>query len=132
MRKKSRNESESKHTSKLYSCIFGALFGAIMAVALAIVAAALIHFSGLPDVAITVAGYLCVVIGGFFCGKSAAQKSGNRGLICGLMAGILYSIILYLSGGAVTGNLSAVLHMPLVAVAAILPSLIGGIMGVGK
>lgn len=82
--------------------------------------------SGMVDIFITAITGISVL----FCGLMAAKGVGRGGLLNGIVAGVLYTALLYAIGGIITGSLGFNVATVTALLIGIICGGIGGVIGV--
>ena len=120
----------AKNIKKLaLSTGIGAGIGMLSSSLLIFMMAAVLAVGSIPAMLISPVTVIFLAFGGFFGGFASAKLSGEKGLICGMISGIIYFIILWLFGAVFeyAGFGTAAL---IKAAMLIISSSFGGILGV--
>jgi len=78
------------------------------------------------NILITLVTCVSVALSGFM----AARGTGRGGLINGIIAGVMYTVILYLAGGLINGNISFNMSTVVAVILGIICGGLGGVFGV--
>ncbi len=78
------------------------------------------------SLAVSAITYLAIGV----CGFRAARHTGNRGLLSGAIAGLIYVLLLYLVGSIAFGDFSFGSSSALTACISVLCGAIGGLVGI--
>lgn len=109
----------------------GAGIGALCSAAIIFVMAAVLAASGIPAPLIMPLATAALAIGGFAAGIAAAKLSKSRGMVCGAIAGALFFLLVWASGGII-GEAAFSAITAIKAGIMILAAAFGGIIGVNK
>lgn len=84
----------------------------------------------MPQTAVMTAVNAIYALGVTICGILAARRASHGGLLCGAGAGIIYAVLLYLIGCAVSGHIGFSAAALTGAGAALICGGIGGVIGI--
>lgn len=123
--------SEKNGAWLLISSAIGAGIGTLCAAVLIFAMAAVLAIGNIPTALIIPLVTAALAFGGFAAGIAAAKLSKSRGMVCGAIAGALFFLLVWASGGiigeAAFGAITAIKAGILILAAAF-----GGIIGVNK
>ena len=109
--------------------IFGTGFGILFSAILISIMAAILSIGNIPSIVLHPMTVFVYIIGSFFGGFCSAKFLNKNGLICGLISGFIYFIILLIFGSIAKSwdfNLMSIIKFILIISAGIF----GGIVGV--
>lgn len=109
--------------------IFGTGFGILFSAILISVMAIILSIGNIPSIVLHPMTIFVYIAGSFFSGFCSAKFLNKNGLLCGLVSGIIYFIILFLFGNIAKSwdfNIMALIKFALIISAGIF----GGIVGV--
>lgn len=121
--------SEKSSVKLLAVSAIGAGAGAVCASIIILLMAAVLSAGNIPAMMIAPFSAAAGAIGAFAGGFFAAKLLGERGIVCGLISGIIFFLLLWASGGifGLGGYSVSVLIKAAVSLAA---AMLGGITGV--
>lgn len=111
--------------------IFGVVAGVITCTVLLVLVSCLMLLNDFPYEMLVLLTTIIFVIGGFTAGYISAKKTRERGMVMGLMCGIILSLLLCIGNIAVHGasfGMTGLTKFVCVMIAAAL----GGVLGVNK
>ena len=123
--------SETNGARLLISSAIGAGIGVLCAAVLIFVMAAVLAVGNIPAVLIMPLATAALAIGGFTSGTAASKLSKSRGMACGAIAGTLFFLLVWASGGII-GEAAFGAVTAIKAGIMILAAALGGIIGVNK
>lgn len=123
--------SEKNGAWLLISSAIGAGVGTLCAAVLIFAMAAVLAIGNMPTALIIPLVTAALVFGGFAAGIAAAKLSKSRGMVCGAIAGALFFLLVWASGGII-GEAAFGAITAIKAGIMILAAAFGGIIGVNK
>lgn len=123
--------SEKNGAWLLISSAIGAGIGTLCATVLIFAMAAVLAIGNIPTALIIPLVTAALAFGGFAAGIAAAKLSKSRGLVCGAIAGALFFLLVWASGGII-GEAAFGAITAIKAGIMILAAAFGGIIGVNK
>lgn len=123
--------SEKNGAWLLISSAIGAGIGALCAAVLIFAMAAVLAIGNIPTALIIPLVTAALAFGGFAAGIAAAKLSKSRGMVCGAIAGALFFLLVWASGGII-GEAAFGAITAIKAGIMILAAAFGGIIGVNK
>lgn len=123
--------SEKNGAWLLISSAIGAGIGALCAAVLIFAMAAVLAIGNIPTALIIPLVTAALAFGGFAAGIAAAKLSKSRGMVCGAIAGALFFLLVWASGGII-GEAAFGAITAIKAGIIILAAAFGGIIGVNK
>ena len=126
MAKKDYAQDSTKAVRMLSSIIAAGIISLIMLAVLAFVSVKL----NLPQGAVSAAVNAIYALGVTICGIFAAKRATRGGLLRGAGAGVLYAILLYLIGCAISGHIGFSVSALSGVGAALMCGGIGGVIGI--
>ena len=123
--------SEKNGAWLLISSAIGAGIGTLCAAVLIFAMAAVLAIGNIPTALIIPLVTAALAFGGFAAGIAAAKLSKSRGLVCGVIAGALFFLLVWASGGII-GEAAFGAITAIKAGIMILAAAFGGIIGVNK
>ena len=115
----------------LISSAIGAGIGTLCAAVLIFAMAAVLAIGNIPTALIIPLVTAALAFGGFAAGIAAAKLSKSRGMVCGAIAGALFFLLVWASGGII-GEAAFGAITAIKAGIMILAAAFGGIIGVNK
>ncbi len=112
-----------------FSTAIGAGIGIISTAILIFMMAAVLAVGNIPAMLISPATVAMLAFGAFCGGFCGAKLSGEKGLLCGALSGIIFFLIIWISG-TLFENFSFGTGMIIKALMIIIASSFGGIIGV--
>lgn len=109
----------------------GAGIGALCTAVLIFAMAAVLAIGSIPTALIIPLVTAALAFGGFAAGIAAAKLSKSRGMVCGAIAGALFFLLVWASGGII-GEAAFGAITAIKAGIMILAATFGGIIGVNK
>lgn len=109
----------------------GAGIGTLCAAVLIFAMAAVLAIGNIPTALIIPLVTAALAFGGFAAGIAAAKLSKSRGMVCGAIAGALFFLLVWASGGII-GEAAFGAITAIKAGIMILAAAFGGIIGVNK
>ena len=82
----------------LVSISVGTGIGMLSSAVLIFMLAAILTIGDIPAVMISPATVFIIAFGGFFGGFSSAKISGEKGIFCGLISGIIFFLVAWIMG----------------------------------
>lgn len=123
--------SEKNGAWLLISSAIGAGIGTLCAAVLIFAMAAVLAIGNIPTALIIPLVTAALAFGGFAAGIAAAKLSKSRGMVCGAIAGALFFLLVWASGGII-GEAAFGAITAIKAGIMILAAAFGGIIGVNK
>lgn len=123
--------SEKNGAWLLISSAIGAGIGTLCAAVLIFAMAAILAIGSIPTALIIPLVTAALAFGGFAAGIAAAKLSKSRGMVCGAIAGALFFLLVWASGGII-GKAAFGAITAIKAGIMILAAAFGGIIGVNK
>lgn len=123
--------SEKNGAWLLISSAIGAGIGTLCAAVLIFAMAAVLAIGNIPTALIIPLVTTALAFGGFAAGIAAAKLSKSRGMVCGAIAGALFFLLVWASGGII-GEAAFGAITAIKAGIMILAAAFGGIIGVNK
>lgn len=123
--------SEKNGAWLLISSAIGAGIGTLCAAVLIFAMAAVLAIGNIPTALIIPLVTAALAFGGFAAGIAAAKLSKSRGMVCGAIAGALFFLLVWASGGII-GEAAFGAITVIKAGIMILAAAFGGIIGVNK
>lgn len=123
--------SEKNGAWLLISSAIGAGIGTLCAAVLIFAMAAILAIGSIPTALIIPLVTAALAFGGFAAGIAAAKLSKSRGMVCGAIAGALFFLLVWASGGII-GEAAFGAITAIKAGIMILAAAFGGIIGVNK
>lgn len=123
--------SEKNGAWLLISSAIGAGIGTLCAAVLIFAMAAILAIGNIPTALIIPLVTAALAFGGFAAGIAAAKLSKSRGMVCGAIAGALFFLLVWASGGII-GEAAFGAITAIKAGIMILAAAFGGIIGVNK
>lgn len=123
--------SEKNGAWLLISSAIGAGIGTLCAAVLIFAMAAVLAIGNIPTALIIPLVTAALAFGGFAAGIAAAKLSKSRGMVCGAIAGALFFLLVWASGGII-GEAAFGAITAIKAGIIILAAAFGGIIGVNK
>lgn len=123
--------SEKNGAWLLISSAIGAGIGTLCAAVLIFAMAAVLAIGNIPTALIIPLVTAALAFGGFAAGIAAAKLSKSRGMVCGAIAGALFFLLVWASGGII-GEAAFGAITAIKAGIMILAAALGGIIGVNK
>ncbi len=113
------------------STAIGSGIGIFASSILIFILAAILAIGDIPAILISPVTVAILAFGGFCGGFCSAKFSGEKGLFCGAVSGIMFFAVIWISGG-IFGTGAFGIGMVIKAVMMIISSSFGGIIGVNS
>ncbi|MBQ6877744.1 MAG: TIGR04086 family membrane protein [Oscillospiraceae bacterium] len=113
----------------ILSTVFGTGIGILSSAILIFLMAAALTVGNIPVLLISPITVIFLAFGGFFAGFSSAKLSGEKGLLCGFVSGILFFAVAWICG-AVFEKAGFGTSAAIKALMIIISGSLGGILGV--
>lgn len=114
----------------MISSAIGTGIGAVCSSVMLFLMAAILAIGNIPPAVILPMATATLAIGAFASGIIAAKLGKSKGIICGAFSGIIFFILVWISGAIVGSTLG--IELIIKAVIIILSSALGGIIGINK
>ena len=108
----------------------GTAFAFVISIVLLFLCAVLMTYSPIPDNAAKAVTVIVSAISIFISGFMVSKKSKRQGWLSGAIAGLTYTILMYLFGSLVMLDFSVKLSTVLIGVMAFIIGAVGGIVGI--
>ncbi len=133
-KKKAMLNQKSKETSRsavsvVRSCVFSNLFASMLWLVLLLLFSALLSKSENPGKFISPIGFGCSAVSAFACGLFAGKMSKNPGILCGLICGGVFVIIMFVLSFAFADSTGNIVYSTALLVCVLACSVIGAKLG---
>lgn len=121
---------KSSMTTYLIPCSISSALGAVSSMVLLALFAFLLSMSDISEGYLTFFGYLAIALGALLCGLIASMRSKQKGLMYGLISGLLMFFVLFIFRLVLAGAESFTINSLFQLLVIVLLSGVGGIFGV--
>lgn len=126
-----KNQVKTISEGNIFTHALGSVIKAMLITALALLILTLFMYYG--NVSDSVSGACCTVatfMSVFCAGFMTARRKRCAGVLSGAVAGVMYVLIMLLSGGLIAGNFAITSETVKMLVISVFGSIVGGILGV--
>ena len=121
----------AQEKKSIFKAVFmGSVFSVIVTLILVLIIATVYYFANINDTVLNVLLILVSAVSAFLGGLFSSKRSGDNGLVHGLLTSLVYLIILFAAAFAVNKQLSPAPRLITMLVAGSAAGMLGGIFGV--
>lgn len=110
----------------------GAMFSIMITLLLVLIIAVIYYFTDINETVLNVLLFMVSAVSVFAGGLFSAKRSGDKGLLHGLLVSGVYLIILFAAAFAVNKQISSIYRFITMAIATGAAGMLGGIFGVNS
>ena len=123
--------SEKKSIKLFIVSAIGAGIGIVCASLIILLMAAVLSVGNIPVMMIPPLSFAAIIFGAFAGGFASARIFGESGIVCGLVSGTIFFLVLWASGGIFgLGDYTA--SVVIKAAASLAAAMLGGVIGVNS
>ncbi len=122
----------SEHQNQFKSLVGGVCIGYSITIIVFIIYAILLTYSNLSDKGMDVVVILTTIISVIIAGFDSTKNAQSKGLLWGVLAGLIYSFILIVISSLIDGNFALDTETIITLLVAMASGGIGGIIGINK
>lgn len=123
----------AQEKKSIFKAVFmGSVFSVIVTLILVLIIATVYYFADINDTVLNVLLFLVSAVSAFLGGLFSSKRSGDKGLLHGLLTSLVYLIILFAAAFAVNKQLSPAPRLITMLVAGSAAGMLGGIFGVNS
>lgn len=118
--------------SQLKALVGGVCIGYSITVIIFILYATLLTYTNISDSNMDIVVILTTILSVVIAGYDSTRQSESKGLLWGIIAGLLYAVILIIISGLIDGNFAITAETIITILVSIASGGIGGVLGVNK